>query len=418
MLTVEELGARAAFAGRTLSIADHGQRNAALSSMAAALRREDSRSSIKAANELDLEAGKKAGLSNALLDRLTLTDKRIEDIASAMEQIIALPDPLGRVLETVTRPNGLHISKVSVPMGVIAVIFEARPNVTADSAALCLKSGNTVILRGGKEAIRSNTAMVQVMRSAIEQVGLPADCIQLVEDTDRATARELMHLNKYIDLLIPRGGSGLIRTVVENSTVPVIETGAGTCHTYVAASADTDMAAQIILNAKTSRPSVCNACECMLIHKDIAEKALPQIAKELLDANVEIRGDEKVCEIIRQANPACDDDWGREYNDYIIAARVVDDIDCAIEHIYRYGTMHSECIVTNDKEAAQYFMDNVDAAAVYVNASTRFTDGGEFGLGAEIGISTQKLHARGPLGLNELTSMKYLIYGEGQVRGG
>jgi len=416
MLTVEELGARAAFAGRTLSIADHGQRNAALSSMAAALRREDSRSSIKAANELDLEAGKKAGLSNALLDRLTLTDKRIEDIASAMEQIIALPDPLGRVLETVTRPNGLHISKVSVPMGVIAVIFEARPNVTADSAALCLKSGNTVILRGGKEAIRSNTAMVQVMRSAIEQVGLPADCIQLVEDTDRATARELMHLNKYIDLLIPRGGSGLIRTVVENSTVPVIETGAGTCHTYVAASADTDMAAQIILNAKTSRPSVCNACECMLLHKDIAEKALAGIAPLLLEAGVEIRGDEAVCAAVPQAVAAAQEDWGREYNDYIIAARVVESTDAAIDHIRSYGTRHSECIITADEAEGRYFQAAVDAAAVYVNASTRFTDGGEFGLGAEIGISTQKLHARGPLGLRELTSTKYLVNGSGQIR--
>lgn len=415
MRTLTELGEAAKKAERILSVASKEKRNEALCAIAKGLI-EDSKTIVEA-NALDLKFGRENGLTAALLDRLKLDEKRIEGIANSVLDVVNLPDPLMRVLSENTLKNGLVIKKVSVPIGVVAVIFEARPNVTADSAALCIKSGNTVILRGGKEAINSNKAIAASMRKALKSVSLPEDCICLVEDTTRESAKGLMCLNGYVDVLIPRGGKGLIESVVKNSTVPVIETGAGTCHTYVDKSADTDMATKIIFKAKVQRPSVCNACECMLVHKDIAEKALPKIAKELLDANVEIRGDEKVCEIIRQANPACDDDWGREYNDYIIAARVVDDIDCAIEHIYRYGTMHSECIVTNDKEAAQYFMNNVDAAAVYVNASTRFTDGGEFGLGAEIGISTQKLHARGPLGLNELTSMKYLVYGEGQVRG-
>ncbi len=414
MISVEQLGQKAKIAERTLAAADHQLRNQALAAMAAGL--EKDAPGIIQANRQDLAAGEAAGLSKALLDRLALNEERIAGIAQAIRKIISLPDPLGRELEKTVRPNGLLIRKVSVPIGVIAVIFEARPNVTADSAALCIKSGNAVILRGGKEAIRSNQAMVASMQRAISSVGLPEDCILLVEDTTHESANALMHLNEYIDLLIPRGGSGLIKTVVENSTVPVIETGAGTCHTYVAASADPQMAADIIYNAKVSRPSVCNACECMLIHKDAAAQALPLIAKQLLAAGVEIRGDEKILAMIPQAIAARENDWGKEYNDYIIAARIVDSTEDAIEHIRKYGTGHSECIVTADEAEGLYFQGAIDAAAVYVNASTRFTDGGEFGLGAEIGISTQKLHARGPLGLRELTSAKYLINGTGQIR--
>lgn len=414
MRTVIQLGEAAKKAKRILSVTSEEKRNEALNAIAEALIEDCAE--IVSENEKDLKFGRENGLSAALLDRLKLDEKRVLNIAKSVKDVINLEDPLNRVLSEKRLNNGLMIKKVSVPIGVIAVIFEARPNVTADSAALCIKSGNTVILRGGKEAINSNKAIAASMRKALAKVGLPEDCICLVEDTTRESSKELMCLNGYVDVLIPRGGKGLIEAVVKNSTVPVIETGAGTCHTYVDKSANIDMAAEIIFNAKVQRPSVCNACECMLIHKDIADEALPKIAKQLLDANVEIRGDEKVVEIVKQANYACDDDWGREYNDYIIAAKVVDGIDDAIEHIYTYGTMHSECIVTDDKQAAEYFLSNIDAAAVYVNASTRFTDGGEFGLGAEIGISTQKLHARGPLGLNELTSMKYLIYGEGQVR--
>ena len=414
MISVEQLGQKAKIAERTLAAADHQLRNQALAAMAAGLEKDVP--GIIQANRQDLAAGEAAGLSKALLDRLALNEERIAGIAQAIRKIISLPDPLGRELEKTVRPNGLLIRKVSVPIGVIAVIFEARPNVTADSAALCIKSGNAVILRGGKEAIRSNQAMVVSMQRAISSVGLPEDCILLVEDTTHESANALMHLNEYIDLLIPRGGSGLIKTVVENSTVPVIETGAGTCHTYVAASADPQMAADIIYNAKVSRPSVCNACECMLIHKDAAAQALPLIAKQLLAAGVEIRGDEKILAMIPQAIAARENDWGKEYNDYIIAARIVDSTEDAIEHIRKYGTGHSECIVTADEAEGLYFQGAIDAAAVYVNASTRFTDGGEFGLGAEIGISTQKLHARGPLGLRELTSAKYLINGTGQIR--
>ncbi len=414
MRTLTELGEAAKKAKRILCVTSEEKRNEALKAIADALIEDCDE--IVAANEVDLKFGRENGLSIALLDRLKLDEKRVCAISDSVKNVIKLEDPLNRVLSEKKLDNNLVIKKVSVPIGTVAVIFEARPNVTADSAALCIKSGNAVILRGGKEAINSNKAIVKSMRKALKSVELPEDCICLVEDTTRESAKGLMCLNGYVDVLIPRGGKGLIESVVKNSTVPVIETGAGTCHTYVDKCADIDMAADIIFNAKVQRPSVCNACECMLIHKDIADKALPKIAKQLLDANVEIRGDEAVVEIVKQANHACDDDWGREYNDYIIAAKIVDGIDDAIEHIYRYGTMHSECIVTEDKAAADYFMSNVDAAAVYVNASTRFTDGGEFGLGAEIGISTQKLHARGPLGLNELTSMKYLVYGEGQVR--
>ncbi len=408
------LGQRAQEAARKLATSTEALRNDALAAVAAAL--EQQAEAIIAENAADLAAGRQAGLSEALLDRLTLTHERISGIANSVREVIALPDPLGRVLETITRPNGLKIEKISVPIGVIGVIYEARPNVTADSAALCLKSGNAVILRGGKEAIRSNKAIAETMRAAIASTGLPADCVCLVEDTDRETANQMMRLNGYIDLLIPRGGRGLIQSVVANSTVPVIETGAGTCHTYVAQSADLAMAEEIINNAKTSRPSVCNACECMLIQRDIAAAFLPRMAARLAQKQVEIRGDQEVCQLLPQAVPATEEDWGKEYNDYIIAAHVVADVGEAMDFIRRYGTMHSECIVTNDAAEAQRFLNEVDAAAVYWNASTRFTDGGEFGLGAEIGISTQKLHARGPLGLRELTSTKYRIYGNGQIR--
>ena len=408
------LGQRAQEAARKLATSTEALRNDALAAVAAAL--EQQAEAIIAENAADLAAGRQAGLSEALLDRLTLTHERISGIANSVREVIALPDPLGRVLETITRPNGLKIEKISVPIGVIGVIYEARPNVTADSAALCLKSGNAVILRGGKEAIRSNKAIAETMRAAIASTGLPADCVCLVEDTDRETANQMMRLNGYIDLLIPRGGRGLIQSVVANSTVPVIETGAGTCHTYVAQSADLAMAEEIINNAKTSRPSVCNACECKLIQRDIAAAFLPRMAARLAQKQVEIRGDQEVCQLLPQAVPATEEDWGKEYNDYIIAAHVVADVGEAMDFIRRYGTMHSECIVTNDAAEAQRFLNEVDAAAVYWNASTRFTDGGEFGLGAEIGISTQKLHARGPLGLRELTSTKYRIYGNGQIR--
>ena len=408
------LGEKAREASRRLALSTDSERNRALTAMAEALIRE--KEYILAENAKDLRAGEQNGMSDALLDRLRLTEARIADIAKAISDITELPDPLGRVTLDTVRPNGLHITRTSVPIGVIAVIYEARPNVTADSAALCLKSGNAVILRGGKEAIFSNIAVAETMRSALRDTGLSEDCLQLVRDTSRSSATELMGLRGYVDVLIPRGGQGLIRSVVENSSVPVIETGAGTCHTYVDKSADIAMAARIIYNAKTSRPSVCNACECILVHSAIAEKALPEIYRALAEKNVELRGDRRVCAILERAKAASDDDWGKEYHDYILAARVVDSMDEAIDHISRYGTGHSECIVTDDNAAAEEFLARVDAAAVYHNASTRFTDGGEFGFGAEIGISTQKLHARGPLGLAELTSWKYRVVGSGQIR--
>jgi glutamate-5-semialdehyde dehydrogenase len=411
---LERLGENARAAARALAVADTSLKNEAL--LAAADLLEAETEAILASNAEDLAFGKKAGLSEALLDRLKLDRARVKGFADGMRDVAALPDPVGRILGETSRPNGLRLVKVAVPIGVIAVIYEARPNVTADAAALCLKAGNAVILRGGKEAINSNITIAETMRRAIEKAGLPADCVQLVADTSRESAAALMRLNGYVDVLIPRGGAGLIKSVVENSSLPVIETGAGVCHIYVDKAADPRMAADIIFNAKTSRPSVCNAAECMLIHRGIAEAALPLIAEALRTKKVEIRGDRRVLELVPDAVPAHEDDWGREFGDYIIAARVVEDMDEAMEHIYRYGTKHSECIVTQDLQAAARFQKNVDAAAVYHNASTRFTDGGEFGLGAEIGISTQKLHARGPLGLNELTSMKYMVYGSGQVR--
>ncbi|NLA76723.1 MAG: glutamate-5-semialdehyde dehydrogenase [Clostridiales bacterium] len=411
---INALGKNAKLAEAVLAGASAEAKNAALSAVAAALR-ENSRL-ILSENAKDLENGRNAGLSEALLDRLALNDERINGMAQGVCELVSAPDPIGRISEGSVRPNGLRISKITVPLGVIAVIYEARPNVTADAASLCLKAGNAAILRGGKEAINSNKAIADIMRSAIAGAGLPADCVQLVGDTSRESATALMQLNEYIDLLIPRGGAGLIRSVIENSTVPVIETGVGNCHIYVDASAELDMAASIVFNAKTSRPSVCNACEKVLLHKDIAAAAFEKI-KALLDTkNVKILGDEAVCAMNGAVSPASDDDWAREFLDYIIGIKVVNDIDEAIAHIAEYGTKHSEAIVTSDYSASEKFLAQVDAAAVYVNASTRFTDGGEFGYGAEIGISTQKLHARGPLGLSQLTSFKYVVRGDGQIR--
>lgn len=414
MTELEKIGAAAKSAARVLMCTDTETKNRALLAIADAL--VGAREEILAANREDVTAGENSGMTRAFLDRLSLSPERIDGMAEGMRQVAALPDPVGRVLSDTVRPNGLHLTKVAVPIGVIAVIYEARPNVTADSAALCLKSGNAVILRGGREAIRSNTAIVCAMREALCKAGLPEDAVTLIEDTDRAVTQALMRLNGYVDLLIPRGGAGLIRAVVENATVPVIETGAGTCHIYVDRDADVPMAAEIVFNAKTSRPSVCNAAECLLVDRAIAAEALPVIAARLAEKQVELRADAEACALLPNALPATDSDWGREYNDYIMAVHIVSGVDEAIDFIARYGTGHSECIVTDNPDTAERFLARVDAAAVYHNASTRFTDGGEFGLGAEIGISTQKLHARGPLGLEELTSMKYIVHGTGQVR--
>lgn len=412
MLT--QIGINAKKAERVLMTAPLVLRDKALMGIAAALR--EKADFIISENGKDIATAKENGMSPSMLDRLSLDKSRIEGIAKAVENIVSLPDPLGRVLSGEVRPNGMKIEKVSVPLGVIAVIFEARPNVTVDAAALCLKSGNTVILRGGKEAINSNKAMALVMREALEKAGIPRDCIQLVEDTSRESATALMKMNAYVDVLIPRGGAGLIRACVENSTVPVIETGTGNCHIYVDKDADTDMAVSIIHNAKTSRPSVCNACESLVIHEEIAEKILPLIKSALDEKGVVIHGDERCASIIAGVVPATADDYAREYLGYEISVKVVSDIEQAVAHIMEYSSGHSECIVTENYSAANFFTANVDAAAVYVNASTRFTDGGEFGFGAEIGISTQKLHARGPLGLPELTTVKYIITGNGQIR--
>ncbi len=411
---LNNIGKNAKDASKVLSTASSETKNKALASMAQAL--ENNAEKIIASNKTDIENGRNAGLSDAMLDRLMLDEARISKIASAIREIIALDDPVGKTISGTTRPNGLMISKVSVPLGVIAVIYEARPNVTADAAALCLKSGNTVILRGGKEAINSNKAMADVMREAVADAGLPADCIQLIEKTDRETASDLMKLNEYVDVLIPRGGKGLIQSVVNNSTVPVIRTGEGNCHIYVDKDADIDMAAQIVFNAKASRVSVCNACETLLVHKDIAEFALIAIKEQLDRKNVVIVGDEAVQEILPDVVPATQDDWYTEYLDYKIAVKVVESIDEAIAHIAKYSTDHSESIITENYAAAEKFINEVNSSAVYINASTRFTDGGEFGFGAEIGISNQKLHVRGPVGLPELTSYKYVIRGNGQVR--
>lgn len=414
MTVLEKMGENAKAAARVLTNAG-ALKDKGLNAIADALI--ENTETIVNANNIDLENGKAAGLTDSLLDRLKLGADRIKAMAEGVRKVALLNDPVGTIVSGYKAENGMEISKIKVPLGVIGIIYEARPNVTADAAALCLKAGNAVILRGGKEAINSNKAIAKIMREAIEKAGLPKDSIQLIEDTSRQSSVELMNLSNYLDVLIPRGGAGLIKAVVQQAKVPVIETGVGNCHVYVDESADLDMAANIIYNAKTSRPSVCNAIETILIHKNIAKEALPKIKARLDDKNVEIRGCEITREILgKDIVPASDDDYKTEFLDYIIACKVVNSEDEAISHIAKYSSGHSECIVTKNYDSANKFTAAVDSAAVYVNASTRFTDGGVFGLGAEIGISTQKLHARGPMGINELTSTKFIIKGNGQIR--
>lgn len=371
---------------------------------------------LTAANALDVENGRKNNMPEALVDRLLLTGDRISGMAEGLRQVAALEDPVGEVLGMKKRPNGLMIGQKRVPLGVIGIIYEARPNVTADAFALCFKTGNVVILKGGSDAIHSNEAIVKCIREVLREQGITEDAIQLITDTSRETTAEFMKMNQYVDVLIPRGGRGLIKAVVENSTIPVIETGTGNCHIYVDETADLQMAADIIMNAKTQRVGVCNACESVLVHEKVKDEFLPVLARRLQEKQVEIRADEVACELIPGAVHATEEDWGREYLDYILSLKVVSSVEEAISHINQYNTGHSEAIITNNYEHAQKFLDQVDAAAVYVNASTRFTDGFEFGFGAEIGISTQKLHARGPMGLLALTTTKYIIYGNGQIR--
>ena len=411
---LERLGINAKEAEKTLMVASSEKKNQALKKIAEGLI--ENTDKIIEANKVDLENGEKNGMAKSMLDRLKLDKERIEGMAKGVLDVATLPEPVGRILSATERPNGLRIEKVSTPIGVIAVIFEARPNVTSDAAALCLKSGNTVILRGGKEAINSNKTIAKVMRQAVKEAGMPEDVIQLVEDTSRESANELMRMNEYVDVLIPRGGAGLIQAVVKNATVPVIETGVGNCHIYIDKNADLKKAVDIVFNAKTSRPSVCNAAESLLIHKDIAKEALVAIKNKLDEKDVTLVGDSKAREIIPDMEKATDADWATEYLDYKMSVKIVDSVEEAIDHIYKYSTGHSECIVTENAGTAEKFMNQVDSAVVYLNASTRFTDGGEFGFGAEIGISTQKLHARGPIGLPELQSFKYKIYGDGQIR--
>ena len=415
MTYIETLGSNAKNAAFAVSSAAPALKNKALTAIADALvERTDE---IIAANKLDLERAVENGMSKSMQDRLTLDTDRIKGISKGVMQLVEAEDPVGYVEYGVVRPNGIRINKTRVPLGVIGIIFESRPNVTVDAATLCLKAGNTVILKGGKEAIDSNKKLAEIMRAAISSVGLPENAIQLVEDTSREAATELMKLSGYLDVLIPRGGAGLIRAVVKNATVPVIETGTGNCHAYIDDSADIDMAVNIVDNGKTQRPSVCNALESLLVHKDIADKALPAIKERLDKHNVEIRGCDRTKAILGDCVVAAtDEDYGTEFLDYIISVKIVDSVDEAIEHIRKYSTGHSEVIVTKSLENAEKFQKQVDSAAVYVNASTRFTDGGEYGFGAEIGISTQKLHARGPMGLRELTTVKYLINGNGQIR--
>ncbi|WP_296968707.1 glutamate-5-semialdehyde dehydrogenase [uncultured Eubacterium sp.] len=413
-MTVFEQGKKAKQTLTFMSQVTTEQKNNALGIIADML--EENIDKIVSANNVDIENGRQNGLNDGLIDRLMLNADRIKAMADGARQVASLPDPCGRVLSEYKKDNGLLIKKVTVPLGVIGIIFEARPNVTVDAAALCLKSGNAVILRGGKEAINSNTALADIMREALAKAGFSQDVIQLVGDTSRQSSNDMMHMNEYLDCLIPRGGKGLIKAVVENSTVPVIETGSGNCHIYVDESADINMTAEIIFNAKTQRISVCNACESLVINSKIIDKALPIIAKKLKEKDVEIRGDERAQKACSLVVPATEDDFATEYLDYIISVKTVDTVDEAIAHINTNSTGHSEAIITENKENAEKFLKCIDSSSVYVNASTRFTDGAEFGLGAEIGISTQKLHARGPMGLEQLTSTKYLIYGDGQVR--
>ena len=408
------MGENAKKAAYDLSILSTKTKNNALALMAKELL--DSKEEIIRANKIDMQEAKNKNVSETLLDRLYLNDKRVEDMATGLLEIVKLPDPVGEIISMWKRPNNLQIGQKRVPIGVIGIIYESRPNVTCDAAGLCLKSGNATILRGGSDAINSNKAIVKALRNGIEKSGLPKDAIQLVSDTDREVAQKMMRLNEYIDVLIPRGGENLIKSVVKNATIPVIETGTGNCHIYVDESADFNMAIDIVLNAKTQRPGVCNAAEKLLIHENISKELLPKVVKTLREKNVEIRGDEKSKEVVDDIILAKDEEWDKEYLDYIIAVKIVENVDEAIKHINNHGTKHSEAIITESYKNSQKFLQRVDAAAVYVNASTRFTDGSEFGFGAEIGISTQKLHARGPMGLKELTSTKYIIYGNGQIR--
>ncbi len=412
-MSLSELGARAKEAAQTLRTKDDIEKKQALIQIAAALT--DNAEEILLQNQKDIETARDK-LSASMLDRLTLTKERIRSMAEAVSAVAQWPDPVGKILEETKRPNGLIIQKTAVPLGVIGIIFEARPNVTSDCAALCIKAGNACILRGGKEAFHSNMAIVRVMREALTRSSLDVNCIQLVEDTRRESAEEMMKMTGYLDVLIPRGGAGLIKSVVDNAKVPVIETGVGNCHIYIDKAANPDMAADIVFNAKTSRPSVCNAAEKVLVHRDVASTVLPLLAKRLAEKEVQLRGDAEACSILPGAKPAAEEEWSQEYLDYVLGIKVVGSIDEAIRHIEQYSTHHSEAIVTEDPQAADKFLRSVDSAAVYHNASTRFTDGGEMGLGAEIGISTQKLHARGPMGVDQLTSYKYVIKGNGQIR--
>lgn len=417
MATYELVKAKAQAAKQAaakLAVTSTAVKNAALLAMATAL--EAQQSEILAANERDMTAAAAKGMKSSMLDRLKLTAERISGMADGLRQVAGLADPVGNVIDGKTLPNGLHITKIRVPLGVIGIIYEARPNVTADAAGLCLKSGNAVILKGGSEAMESNKTVTAILAQAAEGAGIPAGSIQFIDTSDRQAVQDLIHMNGLVDVVIPRGGAGLIQAVVRNASVPVIETGAGVCHTYVDKDADVEMAMKIAFNAKVQRPSVCNAMETLLVHKDIADKFLPMMLMMYNSSAVEIRGDKAVQEYSGQVHPATEEDWSTEYGDLRLSVKIVDSIEEAMAHIAKYGTGHSECIVTNNYQAAQLFQYTVDAAAVYVNASTRFTDGNEFGFGAEIGISTQKLHARGPMALPELTSTKYLINGNGQVR--
>ena len=413
-MTLEEIGQRAKAAENVLRTLPTGRKNKALEAAAEALLAQ--KDMLLAANAKDIEAAKANQMASGLVDRLLLTEDRIGQMAEGLRQIAGLDDPVGEVLSMRQRPNGLQIGQKRVPLGVIGIIYESRPNVTADAFGLCFKAGNVVILRGGRDAIHSNQAIMEALQGALEACGLPRDAIQLITDTSHETAERFMRMNGYVDVLIPRGGAGLIRTVVEKATVPVIETGTGNCHIYVDETADLDMAVEIIFNAKTQRIGVCNACESLVVHEKVKDALLPRLAARLSQKAVELRGDEGSREACSDILPASEEDWGTEYLDYILSVKTVAGIDEAIAHINRYNTGHSEAIITRDYANSRKFLDGIDAAAVYVNASTRFTDGYEFGFGAEIGISTQKLHARGPMGLKELTSVKYIIYGDGQGR--
>lgn len=414
-IMLKEMGARALNAKYALQKLTATEKNKALLHASEALLSHTEE--ILSANEKDIKAGKEKGMHEGLLDRLALTETRIAAMAEGLRQIAALEDPIGEIMDTFTRPNGLKISKVRVPLGVIGIIYESRPNVTADAFGLCFKAGNAVILKGGSDALLSNKAITVVLRNALQESGICADALQLIDSGDREITKAFMKMKEYVDVLIPRGGAGLIRSVVENSTIPVIETGTGNCHIYVDREADLNMAADIIINAKTQRIGVCNACESLVIHKDIKDAFLPVLAEGLRTHHVEMRGDEAVREVLSDCLPATEEDYASEYLDYIISMKTVTDVDEAIAHINKYNTKHSEAIITENELTAEKFLKEIDAACVYVNASTRFTDGFEFGFGAEIGISTQKLHARGPMGLKELTSYKYQIHGNGQIRG-